>query len=107
MSHVRAIRDKVAQECYDRFNAFHSYAPSDLEEPYVRVAFALSTNGNPYSPLSGLAIYDCEVIRYTAKSITLTPLATVETVGKGRLPKFPYTYVPTKNTSMKIIGKKA
>lgn len=107
MSHVRAIRDPVAKECYDRFDSYRSYALGDLEEPYVRVVFALSVNDNPNSPLSGLAIYDCEIVRYSPKSITLVPLAPVETIGKGRLPKFPYTYIPSKNTSMKIIGKKA
>lgn len=105
MGWKKAIRNPIAREAYDKFMALPSMQWGTLDTPYCVVAFALSTNSNPNTPLTGYAVYACEVIRMTGKSVTLWLGENVTRFGWGRLPKSPRTVIYAKSAWVKLIGK--
>lgn len=105
MGWKRAIRNPIAREAYDRFMAMPNMQWGALDTPYCAVAFALSTNSNPNTPLTGYAVYACEVVRMTSKSVTLWLGEPIERYGWGRLPKNPLRVIYEKSQWVKLLGK--
>lgn len=102
----KGIRNPIAIEAYETFEKMPSLDWHSLETPYCLVAFALTANTNPKSPLTGYAVYACEVIRMSPRSVTLNLGEPVRRFGWGRLPNSPYTVSFCKCRGVKLIGKK-
>lgn len=89
MGYKRAIRDKRKQAIFDTFHALPDL-PFQGEWDCGQVAFPLETNHNPDNPMSGIAVYEVEKVKATAKSVIIWRLKTVWKIGEGKEPKFPY-----------------
>lgn len=88
MGYVRAKWSEEGKACYDMF---HALPDLSLDEPweYGQMAFALTKNQNPNTPMTGIAIYDVECVKATPKSVIVWASGTVFKEGEGVEPKFP------------------
>ena len=88
MGYKRAIREGESQRCFD---LFQSLVPIPLNEAprYCEIAFALQTNANPKLPMSGIAIYEAEIIKRTRFGAFISLGKKKLFRGKGSLPKSP------------------
>ena len=102
MGYKRALKDEERGAVYDEYIALKDIGLSSWWR-YGLVAFALQSNRNPNTPMSGYAVYACEAIRRTRKSVTVAPLQLVKMKGKGIAPRFPYVVRFGKNKNAKLI----
>lgn len=102
----KAIRDPIAIQAYEEFERMPRRDWFEMDNPYCLVAFGLTMNSNPRSPMSGYAVYPCEVLRITPRSVCLAFDQPIKSVGKGRLPKSPLTVSFKKSSMVKLLGWK-
>lgn len=102
----KAIRDPIAIQAYERFEKFPSKDWHKMENPYCLVAFRLTTNSNPKVPMTGYAVYACEVIKMTPRSAILCLSERVEMFGYGTLPNSPIQVMFSKADRVKLLGWK-
>lgn len=71
-----------------------------------QVAFALRSNTNPRSPISGIIVYNVEKVKQTPKCVSVWAIEAVWRKGKGYLPNFPYRIRKGKHGNLKLISTK-
>lgn len=103
MGYKRAIREGISQTAYDLFQRLEA-VPLEEAPPYVDIAFALQTNANPKLPMSGIAIYETEIIKRTRYGAFLALGRKKCLYGKGVLPKSP-RFVRYDTPTIKALAK--
>ena len=73
---------------------------------YGQVAFALKSNTNPRSPITGIIVYNCEKIKQTPRTTVVWGISVVWRKGKGYLPNFPYKVYLNRHGNAKLISTK-
>lgn len=104
MGYGRAKKDREKQAIYDTYASLPSL-PIMSEWEYGQIAFPLQANGNPKSPMSGVAVYDVEKVKATPKSVIVWAIRKTWQEGTGIEPKFPYR-ITKDNSKLKLIYRR-
>ena len=98
------IKDEFRRALDGTFNSLPSL-PVESEWQYGQLAFALRSNTNPRSPITGVIVYNCEKVKQTPRSAIVWAIEQVWKKGSGYLPNFPYRIILDKHSNVKLISK--
>lgn len=98
------IKDKFRRALDETYRSLPSL-PIESEWRYGQIAFALRSNTNPRSPITGIIVYNVEKIKQTPRSAIVWAIEQVWKKGSGYLPNFPYKIRLQKHGNAKLIAK--
>ncbi len=98
------IRDEFRRALSEMFDSLPDL-PIESEWQYGQIAFALRSNTNPRSPITGVIVYNCEKVKQTPRSAIVWAVELVWKRGSGYLPNFPHRILLKKHSNLKLISK--